>query len=85
MPLRQRAIGLSLLAIVLGAGLAPAVAQDDAFSDAPPRRIRVVRRPVGPPAYVAPPAIVSDYLPRNNAVPMYNEPPGLRDRGYFGR
>lgn len=85
MSLRQRAIGLSLLAIVLGAGPAPAVAQDDAFSDGPPRRIRVVRRPAGAPAFVRPPAIVSDYLPRNHAVPIYNEPPGLRDRGYFGR
>lgn len=84
MTLRQRALGLSLLAIFLGAGPVPAAAQDDAFSDAPPRRVRVDRRPARLRAY-APPALVRGYLPRNNAVPMYNEPPGLRDRGYLGR
>lgn len=84
MIVRKRAFRLPLLALLLCAGLAPAAAQDDAFSDAPPRRIRVVRRPPGRP-FVAPPALVSGYLPRNNAVPMYNEPPGLRAGGYYGR
>lgn len=77
----SRALGLPLLAILLGAGLTPAQAQDDAFSDAPPRHVRVYRRPVAPPPYAAPPAIVSGFLPRNHGVPLYNEPPGLR-RGY---
>ncbi|AWN35659.1 hypothetical protein [Methylobacterium radiodurans] len=35
------------------------------------------RRPPPPPGlrYGPPPAIVSGYLPRNNNLPMYNEPP----------
>ncbi|MCJ2013459.1 hypothetical protein [Methylobacterium sp. J-076] len=86
MTLRQSAVRLPLLAIFVCAGLAPAAARDDAFADAPPHRVRRVHRPVGlPPVYGPPPALVSDYLPRNNAVPMYNEPPGIRDRGAYGR
>ena len=31
-------------------------------------------------------SFVSGYLPRNNAVPMYNEPPGIRSGyGFYGR
>ena len=82
----SRALGLSLLAILLGGGVTPAVAQEDAFSDAPPRHVRVYRRPAAPPAYAGPPATVSGYLPRNNAVPMYNEPPTYRSGfGAYGR
>lgn len=82
----SRALGLPLLAILLCGGFTPAVAQEDAFADAPPRHVRVYRRPVAPPPYARPPAIVSGYLPRNNAVPMYNEPPGIRSGyGFYGR
>lgn len=81
----SRAIRLPLVAILLCGGLLPAAARDDVFSDAPPRRVYLKRhhalRVYGPP-----PAIVSGYLPRNNGVPMYNEPPGLRaPYGYYGR
>lgn len=34
------------------------------------------RRPPPPPGFgYGPPRIVSGYLPRNNTLPMYNEPP----------
>lgn len=85
MSVRKRVQRLPLLALALCAGIDPASALDDAFSDARPRRVHVVRRPLRADAYVAPPALISGYLPRNNAVPLYNEPPGLRDRGYVGR
>jgi len=51
----------------------PAWAFDDAFGQPVPYRERVViRRSVRP----APPsAVFSGYLPRNHAVPLYNEPP----------
>ena len=77
MTLGSRALGLPLLAILLCGGFTPAVAHEDAFSDAPPRHVRVYRRVVPAPRYVSPPPVISGYLPRNNAVPMYNEPPGL--------
>lgn len=86
MTLGSRALGLPLLAILLLSGLTPAVAQEDAFSDAPPRHVRVYRKvlPVRP--YAGPPAIVSGYLPRNYGVPLYNEPPGIRSGyGPYGR
>ncbi len=74
----SQALGLPLLAILLCGGLTPAVAQEDAFSDAPPRHVRIYRRPAASLPYAGPPAIVSGYLPRNHAVPLYNEPPGIR-------
>jgi hypothetical protein len=63
----------AILTLAVVAGLGPALAQEDAFGEPIRYRERIVRRPVRvlPP----PPAIISGYLPRNNAVPLYNEPP----------
>lgn len=63
----------------LSAGLASApeaVAGEDPFGVSAPDHVRHHRpaRTAPPPAYPRP-AIVSGYLPRNNNVPMYNEPP----------
>lgn len=68
---------LALAAALLAAG--PALASPATWpGDRPERRVirhRVVVRPV-PVVPVVPPAVlVRDYLPRNHAVPMYNEPP----------
>lgn len=86
MPSLPAALRWPLIALLLGAGFTPpANAQEDAFSDAPPRRVRIVRRA---PHVLPPPAVFSGYVPRNAAVPLYNEPPGLRARGYgdgYGR
>lgn len=73
----------ALTILLLIAGLCPAVAQDDAFGEPNPYRERIVRRParVLPP----PPVIINDYLPRNNAVPLYNEPPRRPAPYPFGR
>ena len=71
---------LSVSVVVgLSAGLASAtqaVAGEDPFGVSAPRPVRHHRhaRPDAPPAYPRA-AIVSGYLPRNNNVPMYNEPP----------
>lgn len=70
---------LAALSAVVVAGLAsaaPAVAGEDPFGASAPRALRHHRhaRPEAPPP--APrAAIVSGYLPRNNNLPMYNEPP----------
>ena len=67
------------LSVLLLAGLAlvpqPASAWEDDRETAPHRvRHHHHARPVAPPDR-PPPAIVSGYLPRNNNLPMYNEPP----------
>ncbi len=83
MTVRPQTRCLALIALVVIAGPGPAQAADP-FGDGPPPRARVVRRP----AYAVPspgPAIVSGYLPRNNAVPMYNEPPRWRPQGLLWR
>jgi hypothetical protein len=62
-------LGLALIAI-------PASAWPGERDLDQPRRRRVVRvRPMPP---VLAPVLIRDYLPRNNNVPMYNEPPRLR-------
>jgi hypothetical protein len=73
----------AIITLVVIGGLGPAHAADDVFGEPPPHRVRVIRRTVRdlPP----PPAIVSGYLPRNNAVPLYNEPPRLPSPGLTWR
>lgn len=80
MTVRSQTWCLALIALAVIAGPGPAQAADDPFGDVPPPRTRVVRRPVRVLPPLAP-AIVSGYLPRNNAVPMYNEPPRWRPQG----
>ncbi|MDP4021655.1 hypothetical protein Q8W71_03380 [Methylobacterium sp. NEAU 140] len=73
-PRPRRALA-GLAALLVGLLPLAATAADDPFGDPGPRRLRQ-RRP--PPALVPPPPgppIISGYLPRNNAVPMYNQPP----------
>ena len=70
---------LAALSIAVVAGLASAtqaVAGEDPFGVTLPRPRHPHRpgRPAAPPP-VPPAAIVGGYLPRNNSVPMYNEPP----------
>lgn len=68
---------LALAAALLAAG--PVLASPAAWpGDRPEPRVirqRVVVRPVPVVPVVPPPVLVRDYLPRNHAVPMYNEPP----------
>lgn len=67
------------------AGLASAtqaVAGEDPFGVAAPRPVRPHRRarPDASPPPDPRAAIVGGYLPRNNNVPMYNEPPSRGPR-----
>jgi hypothetical protein len=79
---RPQAARLAMTALVLIAGIGPAVAFEDAFGDPVSPRARVIRRSVRP---VPPSAVFSGYLPRNYAVPLYNEPPRRPSFGYGGR
>ena len=72
----------AILTLAMVAGFGPALAQEGAFDRPIPYRERIVRRPVRmlPP----PPAVISGYLPRNYAVPLYNEPP-RQPGAFYGR
>ncbi len=59
----------------------PALAQGYQAGPSRPCVPATCRRPPPPPGFgygYGPPAIVSGYLPRNNNLPMYNEPPARR-------
>ncbi len=84
MTVRPQTLYPAIIALVALAGLVPARAADDVFGEPVPHRVRVVRRPVRalPPP---PPTIVSGFLPRNNNVPLYNEPPRYPAPGMLWR
>ncbi len=76
---------LAGLSAALLAGLAAApetAAGEDPFAVSAPHPVRRHRdaRAAAPPRAFPPVAIVSGYLPRNNNVPMYNEPPSRGPR-----
>jgi hypothetical protein len=77
-------VTVSLLARALSAGLvcasaflaSPSLAEG--YRPIPARACAPApcRRPPPPPGYgYGPPVVVQGYLPRNHALPMYNEPP----------
>ncbi len=68
-------LGGLALAVALLAPVRPALAEG--YGPRPrPCAPAPCRRPPPPPAFgYGPPRIVSGYLPRNNNLPMYNEPP----------
>ena len=78
MTVHPQARPLALIALMVLAGLGPAQAADDVFGEPLPYRARAVGRPVR----FRTPVIISGYLPRNNAVPLYNEPSRRPAYGY---